>query len=216
MENLSLGIIETIGLAAAVEAADVCLKSANVVLVGYEFTKGDGMVLVKIQGNVGAVKAAVDAARMAAGKVNRVVSAHVIPRPGPQTGLLIRTAETVGMIPSQEPEQEPESEAESYTETIDVPEAVLTDPDVLASKAAREESAGEASVQTEAESVQTEEVSVQTEEVSVQTEENIEQEEKETDFHETVEKGAYTCNICRDPQCTRRKGDLRSQCIHYK
>ena len=68
MQQKSLGLIETQGLAAGIEAADAAVKSANVELVGYELTKGGGWTTIKILGDVGAVKAAVDAARIAAGK----------------------------------------------------------------------------------------------------------------------------------------------------
>ena len=68
----SLGIIETIGLASGIEAMDSALKSANVELIGYELTKGDGMVTIKLEGNVGAVIAAIHAAKIAASKVNGV------------------------------------------------------------------------------------------------------------------------------------------------
>ena len=62
----SLGLIETQGLAGGITAADAAVKSANVELIGYELTKGGGWTTVKIQGDVGAVKAAVDAAKIAA------------------------------------------------------------------------------------------------------------------------------------------------------
>ena len=55
MDNQALGLIETIGMTGAIEAADTCLKSANVQLIGYELSTG-GLVTVKVQGNVGAVK----------------------------------------------------------------------------------------------------------------------------------------------------------------
>jgi microcompartment protein CcmL/EutN len=92
----AVGFIETIGLAAAVEAADTAVKAANVRLIGYEHAKGDGMTAVKIEGDVGAVKAAVSSASAAASRVGKVVSAHVIPRPAPSTELLITTKDTVG------------------------------------------------------------------------------------------------------------------------
>ncbi|MDR3438614.1 MAG: BMC domain-containing protein [Telmatospirillum sp.] len=95
MAHLSLGLIETIGLAAAVEAADAAVKSANVVLVGYELARGDGMTVVKVQGEVGAVNAAI-AAAAAAAKVNRVVSTRVIARPADAIEGLIVNADTVG------------------------------------------------------------------------------------------------------------------------
>lgn len=77
----SLGLIEVVGLVGAVEAGDTAVKAANVRLLGYELTKGGGMVTVKIEGEVSAVKAAVDAAVMAAEKLTTVVSHLVIARP---------------------------------------------------------------------------------------------------------------------------------------
>ncbi len=80
MTNEALGMIETKGLVSAVEAADAMVKSANVALMGYEKI-GSGLVTVMVRGDVGAVKAAVDAGAAAADKVGQVVSVHVIPRP---------------------------------------------------------------------------------------------------------------------------------------
>ena len=96
MQQKSLGLIETQGLAAGIEAADAAVKSANVELVGYELTKGGGWTTIKILGDVGAVKAAVDAARIAAGKVSRVVSTRVIARPSMGLTGLIHNTDTVG------------------------------------------------------------------------------------------------------------------------
>ena len=76
----ALGLIETRGLVAAIEAADVMVKAANVTLVGRE-SIGGGYVTVVITGDVGAVKAAIDAGATAAKKVGELVSAHLIPRP---------------------------------------------------------------------------------------------------------------------------------------
>jgi microcompartment protein CcmL/EutN len=80
MVQEALGMVETKGLVGAIEAADSMTKAANVVLVGYEKI-GSGLVTVMVRGDVGAVKAAVDAGSAAAGKVGTVVSTHVIPRP---------------------------------------------------------------------------------------------------------------------------------------
>jgi len=77
----ALGMIETKGLIGAVEAADAMVKTANVVLVGKEYI-GAGYVTVMVHGDVGAVKAATDAA--AARRVGELVSVHVIPRPHPE------------------------------------------------------------------------------------------------------------------------------------
>lgn len=76
----ALGLIETKGLVGAIEAADAMTKSANVTLIGYEKI-GSGLVTVMVRGDVGAVKASVDAGAVAAEKVGELVSKHVIPRP---------------------------------------------------------------------------------------------------------------------------------------
>jgi len=76
----ALGMVETRGLVAAIEAADAMVKSANVQLVGKEQV-GGGLVTVMVRGDVGAVQAATDAGAAAAEKVGELVSVHVIPRP---------------------------------------------------------------------------------------------------------------------------------------
>jgi len=84
----ALGMIETKGLVGAVEAVDAMVKSANVTLVGVEKV-GGGYVSVFVRGEVGAVKAAIDAGTAAAKKVGEVVSVHIIPRPHQETEALI-------------------------------------------------------------------------------------------------------------------------------
>ena len=80
MEKQALGMVETRGLVGAIEAADALVKAANVTLVGKEQI-GSGLVTVMVRGDVGAVKAAVDAGAAAAKRVGELVSVHVIPRP---------------------------------------------------------------------------------------------------------------------------------------
>lgn len=80
MEKQALGLVETRGLVAAIEAADSMLKAANVELVGTEKI-GSGLVSVMVRGDVGAVKAAVESGSAAAGKLGELVATHVIPRP---------------------------------------------------------------------------------------------------------------------------------------
>ena len=76
----ALGMIETRGLTASIEAADAMVKAAQVTLVGKEKV-GGGYVTVMVRGDVGAVKAATDAGAAAAERVGEGVSVHVIPRP---------------------------------------------------------------------------------------------------------------------------------------
>ena len=80
MTNQALGMIETIGLVAAIEAADAMLKAANVELVGTEKI-GSGLVSVMVRGDVGAVKSAVEAGAASAERLGEVIATHVIPRP---------------------------------------------------------------------------------------------------------------------------------------
>ena len=76
----ALGFVETKGLVAAVQAADAMVKAANVKLVTKQ-QPGGGLIAIIVQGEVGAVKAAVDAGTAAAKQIGQVVSAHIIPRP---------------------------------------------------------------------------------------------------------------------------------------
>ena len=76
----ALGMVETRGLVAAIEAADAMVKAANVALIGSEKI-GSGLVSIMVRGDVGAVKAAVEAGGAAASRLGEVVATHVIPRP---------------------------------------------------------------------------------------------------------------------------------------
>jgi microcompartment protein CcmL/EutN len=87
MTERALGLLETRGLVAALEAADAMLKAANVVFVGKEVTDA-ALVTIKVVGEVAAVKAAIEAGRAAAQSVGEVVSTHIIPRPDNETELV--------------------------------------------------------------------------------------------------------------------------------
>ena len=80
MVQQALGMVETRGLTAAIEAADAMTKSAEVTLVGTEKI-GSGLVSVMVRGDVGAVKAAVESGSEAASRLGELVASHVIPRP---------------------------------------------------------------------------------------------------------------------------------------
>ncbi|MCF0248333.1 MAG: BMC domain-containing protein [Synergistes sp.] len=173
---MSLGLIETAGLVAAVEAADAAVKSANVTLVGYELTKGGGWTTVKVEGDVGAVNAAISAAKAAASKVGRVVSTRVIPRPSAYLDVLIRNFDTVGSNTPKpdkpKPEEKPEEQKHEEPETTGpaVEETVVTE--VVEEVPASEENASQpepvATIETIVEEVVTEEA--EKEEPEVQAE----------------------------------------------
>ena len=80
LKGRALGLVETMGLVAGTEAADAMVKAANVELISRQQV-GGGLITILVAGDVGAVKAAVDAGNAAASRVGRVVSAHVIARP---------------------------------------------------------------------------------------------------------------------------------------
>jgi len=105
----ALGLIETKGLVGAIEAADAMVKAARVKFLGRQKVKG-GLVAVMVAGDVGAVKAAVDAGAAACQRVGNLISAHVIPRPHDDIDL---------MIPGiQEPEKTAEQKKKPPKKTV--------------------------------------------------------------------------------------------------
>ncbi|APW62986.1 Carbon dioxide-concentrating mechanism protein CcmK [Paludisphaera borealis] len=82
MNGEALGLIETKGLVGVIEATDAMLKAANVTLAG-KISVGGAFITTLVRGDVGSVRAAVEAGAEAASRVGELVSAHVIPRPDP-------------------------------------------------------------------------------------------------------------------------------------
>ncbi len=89
----ALGMVECMGLVAMIEAADAMVKTANVTLVGYERIDA-GLVTAIVRGEVGAVKAAVEAGAAAGRRVGTVVAVHVIARPHSEVAAGIPVIET--------------------------------------------------------------------------------------------------------------------------
>ena len=87
----ALGMIETKGLVALIEASDAMIKAANVTLIGWQKI-GSGLVTAMVVGDVAAVKAAVDAGAAAAGRIGEVVGVQVIPRPHEDLGSVLPLA----------------------------------------------------------------------------------------------------------------------------
>jgi ethanolamine utilization protein EutM len=104
----ALGLIETQGLVGAIEAADAMVKAARVKFLGREKVKG-GLVAVMVAGDVGAVKAAVDAGAAACKQVGKLVSAHVIPRPHDDIDAMIPAAGTGAEKPPQKKKPQPKA-----------------------------------------------------------------------------------------------------------
>ena len=112
----ALGLIETRGLVTAIEAADAMLKAAKVKFLGRQKVKA-GLVAVMIAGDVGAVKAAVDAGAAAGKKVGEIISKHVIPRPhGDIDAIIPSMPEEKKPLKEKKPQQrkaEPKKQKES-------------------------------------------------------------------------------------------------------
>ena len=96
----ALGMIETKGLVAMIEAADAMVKAAKVTLVGWEKI-GAGYVTIFVRGDVGAVKAATDAGAAAARRVGELISVHVIPRPHNEVERVLPKGGKVGLSPDE-------------------------------------------------------------------------------------------------------------------
>ncbi|MCC6580793.1 MAG: BMC domain-containing protein [Phycisphaeraceae bacterium] len=93
MAQQALGLVETKGLVALMEASDAMLKAANVTMIGWDKV-GSGLVTAFVTGDVAAVKAAVDAGAAAAGRVGDVVGVHIIPRPHDELAAMLPKKKT--------------------------------------------------------------------------------------------------------------------------
>jgi ethanolamine utilization protein EutM len=118
----ALGLIETRGLVAAIEAADAMVKAANVKIVGKEQTN-PALITIKIVGDVAAVKSAVDAGAAAAQKVGEVVSIHVIPQPDSQMISLFPELRDDYLLISEQDETVPSILSEKPVETNNLPKS---------------------------------------------------------------------------------------------
>jgi len=199
MVGISLGLIETVGLVAAVEAADAALKAANVELIGYELTNGGGMVLIKFSGDVGAVKVAVEAGRLAAKSANMVVATHVIPRPHQQLSCVLASKE----IPTREVlvATKMETDLEVATEVaINLPVATDIEDEIPAECGEPPQIVQELQVEPE---------------VEIALIELDNELSKVVPSGQQGKKSAELCNFCNDPTCQRKKGDPKITCIHY-
>ncbi len=124
MLEYALGLVETRGLVAAIEAADAAVKAADVVLVGKDVTKA-ALITIKVIGEVSAVQAAVDAGASAAARIGELVSRHVIPRPADGMEIFVQAARA--SAPAATPTQD--SAIETNEDSIDSDELSLPSPE---------------------------------------------------------------------------------------
>lgn len=238
MKGNALGFIEAVGLPVAIAAADAAIKAANVSLIGYEKTKGSGLIVVKLAGDVGAVKAAVEAGVMAGQQAGKIYAHHVIPRPHEGTGSL---ADQVDRGPRHEPpapvEQPVEKEPARAVKHAR-PDGRKAKPKPNGKKSVEEEPVLSALVEAvavapeppleagsngeiaEAEFETHPEEALAEPEIEAPPETQIEvaeasQAEEPVPAPTTEATTAEICNLCGDPECPRRKGQPHKWCSHY-
>ena len=193
----ALGIIETYGLLAGVTVADTMVKAADVELIGYELAKGQGMTVIKVQGDVGAVKAAIASGEAIARELGLFCAKDIIARPAENLDALVFNPRTVGIVPPPGPE--------SYN---------------LAGKAARplpqeadQEEAAETAMPPEDEAPAGE--APDNEETPDQAEAEAEKSPVQAEAEAEPEEGAV-CNLCGDPACPRKPRQPHKFCIHFE
>ncbi|MEK3870004.1 MULTISPECIES: BMC domain-containing protein [unclassified Paenibacillus] len=226
MNGNALGLIEVVGYPAALEAADTCVKSSYVKLLGYEKAK-DGRVVVKITGDVGAVKAAVEGAKSSAGKLGAVIAAIVIARPADGISRLVHSPETVFTKPGAEqmPGEPLEETAGGEKETAEsaagrrdadspvAEEEVTKFNESGAEEPNADESAGGETVADPTEQAPWVEAADRELQQEPQSEPPVPQQEQQA---ERLDRAEVSCNLCGDPLCGRMKGQPAALCLHHR
>ena len=128
----ALGLIETIGLVTAIEAADAAVKAANVILLGFENTKGGGKITIKFVGNVGAVQAAVAAGVAPASRIGEVYGQRVIPRRHDAIDALILNLDRGRGLDEPKAETPKAKEAASAPTPVETPEPKVEEATCIA------------------------------------------------------------------------------------
>jgi Carbon dioxide concentrating mechanism/carboxysome shell protein len=235
----ALGFIEVVGKVAAIEAADTCLKSANVNLIGYELTNG-ALIAVKVEGDVGAVKSAIDAAKAKNIVQDKLVSTLVIPRPAQGIGSMVELesakqvvyktkVEDSENISENEEEMEFSNKIENNDEVLDSDEInnkeTLICDDMINENIFVSEKMDNRDNSKDAEVVQ--EIStvidigmIKSGKVKAEIENSNNTDNKDNELVEEnqllEDKKEISCNLCHDPMCLRKRGQPKNLCMHYK
>ncbi len=191
----ALGIIETKGLVYTIACSDAALKAANIELLGYEASKGGACFVVKFLGNVGAVRAALDAASALAVKNERCIVSYAIPRPSESCWEMI-TKENDGSPSAATAEEKSESDQEAEPEIKEEEQPTGENP------------VPESDEETEPE-IEEEEQPAGENPVPESDEETEPEKKAEPEDRPGI------CNLCNDPKCPRRKNEPHMLCIHY-
>ena len=235
----SLGFIEVAGLLSALTVADTMVKTANITLLDVKSANGGGWMTVIITGGVAAVIAAIDAGEKTAHQLNSFISKKVIPRPDEavwktfvpeQVGVPDeKNDKKLAQMKEEIPEEKPEEKAPEQEE--EKPEEKVLEQEQQPEEMTLEQEEVEKSEQIE----QTQKQSVK----SMLHDEGLDQLVEELTYSEYPESAPevheeslisevtqdgdqistaneISCNLCLDPDCTRKKGELKINCIHYQ
>jgi|LGVF01.2.fsa_nt_gb microcompartment protein CcmL/EutN len=209
----AVAIVECNGLPTAIAFLDTALKSANVKLLGMELVKGEGKVDIKLMGNIGAVKAATDAGIITANRIGGVSGKVIIPRPHDNIDCLLKNdfvmhplkRKKVNGCNLQSRFLNQETEMDNK---VEIEESCKTDLslsiDYEKAKNKREGIAESSVLSKCDERAENQKEVIEDNSVSPK----IDEDEKKLEID-------YTCNLCKDPKCTRVKGKPHVECIHY-
>ncbi len=224
----ALGVIETYGLLAAVTVADTMVKAANVELIGYELARGSGMAAVKIQGDVGAVKAALASGQAQAEDMGLYRGKNLIPRPAQNLDTMVFNQKTIGYA---DEEVVKAAKKDNNGSVGTVPATGRKSPQMksLVSKA-KAEPAQDAKAEEKPAPKKTS-VKAAPKKPAAKKAEEKPQAKKAAPAKKAPAKKApakkaeaggkrrakrrTSCDLCRDPRCTRKFGQPHKLCIHF-
>ncbi|KNZ42297.1 BMC domain-containing protein [Acetobacterium bakii] len=197
----AVAIVECNGLPTAIAFLDMALKSANVKLLGMELAKGEGMVDVKLIGDVSAVKAAIAAGIIIADTIGGIMGKIIIPRPHDNINCMLKNDYVMHSLMNQEKNGQnvqstflrdnQKTENEMNEKNYDEPDLIVFEKSDMGLKPKVEETRISETIGNETKMVF-----------------------NDQNFLVVSEK-EYSCNLCKDPTCPRIKGRPHTECLHY-
>lgn len=185
----AVAIVECNGLPTAIAFLDTALKSANVELLGLELAKGEGMVDVKLAGNIGAVKAATKAGIAVANMINGILGQKIIARPHESIECMMSNDYIIKNLGTQKNVSDDQSKLVKENEII-----------------ANEKHEDEPRLKKE---------DLDCQEESLDADESLNETVLDNQNTRTEGKKNYTCNLCKDVACPRVKGRPHTECLYY-
>lgn len=197
----AVAIVECNGLPTAIAFLDTALKSANVKLLGMELAKGEGMVDVKLIGNVGAVKAAVEAGTAVANAIGGIIGKKIIPRPHDNINCMLENKFVMHNLMNKE------------KNCHDVQSGLLSENEKIENRMHENNYYEHDSITFVKSDLR---LKPQDEETRIIGKIVDETEMVSNDQNVFVASEIeYSCNLCKDPTCTRIKGRPHTECLHY-